>query len=49
MKNSRRDFLKAVAVLGAASSQLIKAEKSQARLGRNGQPEMAGESSTPNK
>jgi len=31
MKNSRRDFLKAVAVLGAASGQLIKAEKSQAQ------------------
>ena len=31
MKSSRRDFLKAVAVLGAASSQLIKPEKGQAQ------------------
>jgi len=34
MKNSRRDFLKTVAVLGAASSQLLKAEKGQGQ-GRN--------------
>jgi hypothetical protein len=46
MKNSRRDFLKAAAVLGAASSQLIKAEKGRARLGRNGQSETAGQSKT---
>lgn len=49
MKNSRRDFLKAVAVLGAASGQLINVEKGRPRLGRNGQPEMAGKGDTPNK
>ena len=31
MKNSRRDFLKTIAVLGATSSQLIKAEKGRAQ------------------
>jgi len=31
MKNSRRDFLKAIAVLGATSSQLLKAEKGKAQ------------------
>jgi len=46
MKNCRRDFLKAVAVLGITSSQLINVEKGRPRLGRNGQPEMAGESKT---
>jgi len=31
MKNSRRDFLKSIAVLGATSSQLLKPEKGQAQ------------------
>lgn len=49
MKNSRRDFLKATAVSVITSSELIKAETGRARLGRNGQPEMAGKGKTPNK
>ncbi|MHC4460296.1 MAG: twin-arginine translocation signal domain-containing protein [Planctomycetota bacterium] len=49
MKNNRRDFLKAIAVLGVTSGQLIKAGKGRARLGRDGQPEMAGEGKTQHK